>query len=171
MGIRCPDHVTPLYPQKLALTSPTGGGRSVGIVHSRTKATEFLYHFLLSNYRCGQPYINYFAQLIFRKWRKMALTFDTVAGTHLRVCIWNRFHLARCTPKVVCRSLENLKLISTFILFTFGCVIGTFDTLQLRLSQWLIFLQLRITSSNLMTVPSDSLVIDHYPLIQKNYEW
>jgi len=24
-----------------ALTSPTGGGRSVGMVHSRTKATEF----------------------------------------------------------------------------------------------------------------------------------
>ena len=42
MGIRCADHVTPLYPQKLALTSPTGGGRSVGIVRSRTKATEFL---------------------------------------------------------------------------------------------------------------------------------
>ena len=40
-GIRCADHVTPLYPQKLALTSPTGGGRSVGIVRSRTKATEF----------------------------------------------------------------------------------------------------------------------------------
>ena len=39
MGIRCADHVTPLYPQKLALTSPTGGGRSVGIVRSRTKAT------------------------------------------------------------------------------------------------------------------------------------
>jgi len=35
--------VTPLYPQKLALTSPTGGGSSVGIVRSRTKATEFLY--------------------------------------------------------------------------------------------------------------------------------
>jgi len=34
--------VTPLYPQKLALTSPTGGGRSVGIVRVRTKATEFV---------------------------------------------------------------------------------------------------------------------------------
>jgi len=33
--------VTPLYPQKLALTSPTGGGRSVGVVRSWTKATEF----------------------------------------------------------------------------------------------------------------------------------
>jgi len=34
--------VTPLYPKKLALTSPTGGSRSVGIVRVRTKATEFL---------------------------------------------------------------------------------------------------------------------------------
>ena len=42
MGTRCADHVTPLYPQKLALTSPTGGGRSVGIVRSRTSATEFV---------------------------------------------------------------------------------------------------------------------------------
>jgi hypothetical protein len=41
VGIRCADHVTPLYPQKLALTSLTGGGRCVGIVRSRTKATEF----------------------------------------------------------------------------------------------------------------------------------
>ena len=41
VGTRCADHVTPLYPQKLALTSPTSGGRSVGIVRVRTKATEF----------------------------------------------------------------------------------------------------------------------------------
>jgi len=40
VGTRCADHVTPLYPQKLALTSPTCGGRSVGIVRVRTKATE-----------------------------------------------------------------------------------------------------------------------------------
>jgi hypothetical protein len=32
----------PLYPQKLALISPTSGGRSVGIVRSRTKVTEFV---------------------------------------------------------------------------------------------------------------------------------
>jgi len=49
VGTRCADHVTPLYPQKLALTSPTGGGRSVGIVCVRTKATEFslVYLFVL----------------------------------------------------------------------------------------------------------------------------
>jgi hypothetical protein len=38
--LRWPRHT--LYPQKLALTSPTSGGRSVGIVRSRTKATEFV---------------------------------------------------------------------------------------------------------------------------------
>jgi hypothetical protein len=31
----------PCIPYQLALTSPTGGDRSVGIVRSRTKATEF----------------------------------------------------------------------------------------------------------------------------------
>ena len=40
VGTRCADHVTPLFPQKLALTSPTSGGRSVDIVRVRTKATE-----------------------------------------------------------------------------------------------------------------------------------
>jgi hypothetical protein len=32
-----------LYPQKLTLTPPTRGGRSVGMVRSRTKATELRY--------------------------------------------------------------------------------------------------------------------------------
>jgi hypothetical protein len=46
VGIHSADHGTLLYPQKLALTSPTSGDRSVGIVRSRTKATELLllYH-------------------------------------------------------------------------------------------------------------------------------
>jgi hypothetical protein len=34
------EHATPFYPQKLALTSPTSSGRSIGIVCSRTKSTE-----------------------------------------------------------------------------------------------------------------------------------
>ena len=45
VGTRCADHVTPPYPQKLALTSPTGGARSVGIVRVRIKATEFSFQF------------------------------------------------------------------------------------------------------------------------------
>jgi hypothetical protein len=37
-----------LYPQKLALTSLTSGCRSVGIVRSRTQATEFSLYFASS---------------------------------------------------------------------------------------------------------------------------
>jgi hypothetical protein len=38
--LRSPRNI--LYPQKLALTSLKSGGRSVGIVRSRSKATEFV---------------------------------------------------------------------------------------------------------------------------------
>jgi hypothetical protein len=34
-----------LYPQKLAVTSPTSGGRSVGVVRSRTQPTVFVFIF------------------------------------------------------------------------------------------------------------------------------
>jgi hypothetical protein len=37
------DHVAPPDPQKLALTSPTSGVCSVGIVRSRTQATDFTF--------------------------------------------------------------------------------------------------------------------------------
>jgi hypothetical protein len=40
-GLGDPLRLPPLYLQNLALTSPTSGGRSVGIVSSRTQATEF----------------------------------------------------------------------------------------------------------------------------------
>ena len=44
VGIRCADHVTPLYPQKLALASLADGGRSV--VQS---PVGLLRHWILSN--------------------------------------------------------------------------------------------------------------------------
>jgi hypothetical protein len=50
IGIRQAVHVVPLYPQKLALTSPISGGHSVGIVHSRTQAMEFLFSLSLALY-------------------------------------------------------------------------------------------------------------------------
>jgi hypothetical protein len=42
LGISRTDHATPLYKQKLVLTSPTRGGRSVGIVLSQTKAMDLV---------------------------------------------------------------------------------------------------------------------------------
>jgi hypothetical protein len=41
VGDLCADYATYVYLQKLALTSPTSGDRSVAIVRSRNKATEF----------------------------------------------------------------------------------------------------------------------------------
>jgi hypothetical protein len=45
VGIRCADRATPSTSKSWALTSPTCGGRSVGIVRLRTKATEFSFSF------------------------------------------------------------------------------------------------------------------------------
>jgi hypothetical protein len=39
--IRHADHVAPSIRKTLAITSPTSGGRSVGIVRSRTQTMEF----------------------------------------------------------------------------------------------------------------------------------
>jgi hypothetical protein len=41
VGTHCADHVTPLGPQELALTSPTGGSRPVGIVCLQSKGQSF----------------------------------------------------------------------------------------------------------------------------------
>jgi hypothetical protein len=46
--IRRADHPTPTYLQKLALTSPTSGGRWVRIVLSQTQATEFSFLVLVA---------------------------------------------------------------------------------------------------------------------------
>jgi hypothetical protein len=46
--IRRTDYSTPLCLQKLALTWPTSGRRSVGIVRSQTQAMEFVFVFCLS---------------------------------------------------------------------------------------------------------------------------
>jgi hypothetical protein len=52
VGIRCADHATPLYRQKLALTLPTSGGSSGGIVRVRTKDHEvhFCFVFMLKSF-------------------------------------------------------------------------------------------------------------------------
>jgi hypothetical protein len=49
VGIRHDDHVAPYIRKKLVITSPTSGGRSVGIVRSRTQTTEFSFNTLYSN--------------------------------------------------------------------------------------------------------------------------
>jgi hypothetical protein len=41
VGIRHADHVAPSIRKKLAITSPRSGGRSVGVVRSRTQTMDF----------------------------------------------------------------------------------------------------------------------------------
>jgi hypothetical protein len=50
VGIRCADHAPPSIRKKLSLTSPASGGRSVGIVRSRTKAMAFSFLFVTPIY-------------------------------------------------------------------------------------------------------------------------
>jgi hypothetical protein len=74
-----------LYPQKkLALSSPTSGGRSVGIVRSRIQATEFLF-FTSTPLRL---HVLVFVKSILRviltpafAFRETALTLETACGT------------------------------------------------------------------------------------------
>jgi hypothetical protein len=49
----CWPHGT-LYPQKLALSSPTSCGRSVGIVRLRTQAKEFSFFYSFRDYMCTE---------------------------------------------------------------------------------------------------------------------
>jgi hypothetical protein len=44
-----------LYPQKVALNSPTSGGRSVGMVRSRNEATEFTFFYTVWCCQWKQP--------------------------------------------------------------------------------------------------------------------
>jgi hypothetical protein len=60
VGIRHADHVAPSIRKKLAVTSPTSGGRSVGIVRSRTQTMEFSFyacHVLLVFYLIKQAQV------------------------------------------------------------------------------------------------------------------
>jgi hypothetical protein len=45
--------VAPSISKKLALTSPTRGGRSVRVVHSRTQTTEFSFSLVFIDRLCG----------------------------------------------------------------------------------------------------------------------
>jgi hypothetical protein len=49
IGIRYADHVAPSNRKKLALTSPTSGGRSVDIASPRAQATELFYIYKTRN--------------------------------------------------------------------------------------------------------------------------
>jgi hypothetical protein len=65
-----------LYPRNLLLTSPTSGGRSVGRVRSRTKATEFFFFFFLELEIASSP--TYFEknETDCRIWRVLTIMYN-----------------------------------------------------------------------------------------------
>jgi hypothetical protein len=74
------DHATPSIRKKLALTLPTSGGHSVGIVRSRTKATEFSYVQNVNNFSppCLIFFCSYPNATRWRRWRKKELKVVTM---------------------------------------------------------------------------------------------
>ena len=83
VGIRYADHVTPLYPQKLALTSQTGG-RSVDIVRSRTKATEFFFYFYKQI-----PMVPRESEVVVMRWLKASLSYiGEISPTRCNNCVF-----------------------------------------------------------------------------------
>jgi hypothetical protein len=65
-GIRCADHDISSIRKKLTLTSPTGGGRSVGIVRLRTKGHGVQVHACEDYHRTkfGRSYIEWIQKCI-----------------------------------------------------------------------------------------------------------
>jgi hypothetical protein len=87
-----------LYPQKLALTSPTSGGRSVSIVRLRTKATEFF--FVWEN---AVRNIRRMKLAVWGRYKEMAATYIIAGGpdlihqptwTFLRRGIWKLYEFS-----------------------------------------------------------------------------
>ena len=91
MGTRCADHATPVYLQKLALTSPTSGGRSVGIVRSRTKATEFVCFVVCCGFFCAQDWK--FLVLLIPSRVNTTSSVSTMSG---RICSCSCCHIQNC---------------------------------------------------------------------------
>jgi hypothetical protein len=95
-----------LYPQKLALTSPTSGGRSVGMVRLRAKASEFVF----------------FRQHV---WNKQSLTNSDTLAMKMRVFVTLQLlmkdmqHIKRCEIMTLLNSNKFNSLIkhSFFILW------------------------------------------------------
>jgi hypothetical protein len=87
VGISCADHATPSIRKKLALTSLTSGCRSVGIVRSRTTATEFVCLFVISMNRCKNNQKLFQSQVQCLNLSR-ATDEQTVALTrHVRLCV------------------------------------------------------------------------------------
>jgi hypothetical protein len=94
--IHLTDHVAPSIRKKLAITSPTSGGRSVGIVHSRTQTMDFSFFLYIYTYYtyCISPWLGYGEEVIFLRlvvglqfqssWHSSSLFVSKIIGSRFR---------------------------------------------------------------------------------------
>jgi hypothetical protein len=111
VGIRRADHATPNYPQNFALTSPTSGGCSVGIVRWRTKATELLV-FITNLAWCSLRMIIYL-QIGAIFWVGKPTAEQLVLGLFWRrICCWKteNMYIVRQWPNSESWSKQDAKL-------------------------------------------------------------
>jgi hypothetical protein len=93
-----------LYRQELALTSPTSDGISVGIVSSRTQATEFsllTYHHVMWRYRVSGSessvtWAHVTSTCVQLSFQSVAF-FYKQAIQHFEICTWNELSVVHCT--------------------------------------------------------------------------
>jgi hypothetical protein len=105
--------VTPLYPQKFALTSPTSGGRLVGIVRSRTKATELVYGFVSETHRKLNAYIVHVTEPKYAFLRFFPYIEIKICEQVNLCCSFDQYaisvRLASCMPIEECRRARTYK--------------------------------------------------------------
>jgi hypothetical protein len=97
-----------LYPQKLTLTLPICGGRSVGIVRLRTKTTEFVLYMYYMSRPSPPPIFDYFN--ICRKHKILNSSFCNCARPSV-----SSFHISNILPRIL-----------TWNTFPFRCLINIF---------------------------------------------
>jgi hypothetical protein len=101
MGIRCAAHATPSIRKKLALTSPTSGGRSIGIVRSGTKATDFSFRSVI-NYTKPQTAQHSLSHFTYSQWCAVRTATGyglNSQGVRVRVRVEARFLSSRCPDR------------------------------------------------------------------------
>jgi hypothetical protein len=84
-----------LYPQKLALTSLTSGGRSVGIFRSQTNATEFVLFVTV----CTSVYQDFLCRVdaSVRRFRSSGGT-PLVRSLFMWISLWDKCHWGAFSP-------------------------------------------------------------------------
>jgi hypothetical protein len=106
-----------LYPQKLALTWPSNGGRSVGIVRSRTQVTEFFYP-LLPDYGLLFGSLTRVKQIQRKAWPVLFFPSKVLPWEFMAISVTVRIHHIHCQASVQPRRSIKVFLLARRILYS-----------------------------------------------------